>query len=166
LADVAPADLAKIQDSLNGMSVEPAPNLDAQLAEGKSELQAAHEKAAAAKAAAPVHQAPAPAPVAPAPVVEAPVVAAPVADAQPLPAVGKCFVYETAAEIKIDCKMDPHAVVQPGSGIEFRAAAQPEPFRVSLSETSAPMSAKEFLANHAVPEAEEAFSNGRFTPKP
>jgi len=62
--------------------------------------------------------------------------------------------------------MDPKAVVQPGSGIDFRAAAQPEPFRVSLSPTSVPMNAQEFLENHGVPEAQDAFKDGRFVPQP
>lgn len=81
-------------------------------------------------------------------------------------AVSECLVTETETEIKMDCVLDPNATVQPGSGIDFRTAAEGESFRVSLSPTSAPMNAQEFLANHAVPEAEEAYSNGRFAPKP
>ena len=91
--------------------------------------------------------------------------ATPIVD-QPLPPVGECMVTETDAAINIDCKMDPHAVVQPGSGIDFKSAADPQPFRVGLSATSAPMNAQEFLENHGVHEVQDAFSNGRFVPQP
>ena len=86
--------------------------------------------------------------------------------AQPLPAIGECMVTETESAINIDCKMDPNAVVQPGSGIDFKSAADPQAFRVGLSPNSAPMNAQEFLENHGVPEVQEAFSNGRFSPQP
>jgi hypothetical protein len=97
--------------------------------------------------------------------VSAPAAAAPVVVPQG-PSMGQCVFTETANQIQNKCSVDPNAIMKPGSGIEFRSAADPTPFRVSLSATSAPMSVGDFLANHAVPEAEEAYSNGRFVPKP
>ncbi len=96
----------------------------------------------------------------------APAAPAPAAAPAILPPVGECMVTETPSALKVDSVMDPKAVDQPGSGIDFRNAAQPEPFRVSLSPTSAPMNAQEFLENHGVPEAQDAFKDGRFVPQP
>ncbi len=166
LADADTAELARIQDSLPGMTAEPAPNLDAQLAEGKSDLQAAHEKAAAAKAEAPVQQAPVHhAPAAP---VSAPVAAAP--DVTP-PVVVSCQFIETVTKIFSECDKDIRkmgdVLMPPGSSIEFYVAAQPETLPVVWAST-APVSVRDFYANHALPEAEEAYNNGngRFIPKP
>ena len=83
-----------------------------------------------------------------------------------LPAAGECLITETDSALKIDCKVGADTVIQPGSGIDFRAAAGGEPFRVGLSAESAPVKAAEFLENFAVPEAREAYFKGGFSPKP
>lgn len=80
--------------------------------------------------------------------------------------VGTCTFTEQPKFIQNNCVLDPHAVMKPGSSIAFNTATDPEPFLVTLSQTSAPTTVGEFLANHALPEAEEAYSNGSFKPQP
>ena len=107
----------------------------------------------------------------PSPALEVPAVApaavpATAAAVPQLPAAGECLITETDSALKIDCKVGADTVIQPGSGIDFRAAAGGEPFRVGLSAESAPVKAAEFLENFAVPEAREAYFKGGFSPKP
>lgn len=161
LTGIDAAGLERLQAALLGLETTATTDLQATLAEAKAQY--------------------VPTPP-PAPVVAAPVAVAPLAEMTPsltpdftavasgetaAPAViGSCHVSETDTAVHFDCKLDPQAIVRPGSGIDFHAAAQGEPFRVSLSATSAPMTAQDFLANHAVPEAQEAFRHDRFEPQP
>ncbi|QQG36908.1 MAG: LysM peptidoglycan-binding domain-containing protein [Micavibrio aeruginosavorus] len=157
LAAVDAAGLERVQSALPGLQAAATADLQATLTEAK-----AHYVPAPSPAMAPAVESVSPPAAVPAfteAAVPAPVAAAP-------SVVGSCQVSETETALHFDCKLDPRALVQPGAGIDFHAAAQGEPFRVSLSANSAPMTVQEFLANHAVPEAQEAFRNDRFEPQP
>lgn len=88
------------------------------------------------------------------------------ADATPVNSAGECVISETDAEIKIDCKIDTKATIQPGSGIDFRAAANPQAvFHAGVSADSDAINAGEFLEDHAVPAAQSAYEKGFFKPQ-
>lgn len=83
-----------------------------------------------------------------------------------LPAAGECLISETDTEIKIDCKIDTSATIQPGSGVDFRAAADPQTvFHAGVSADSDAINAGEFLEDHAVPAAQSAYEKGFFKPQ-
>lgn len=83
-----------------------------------------------------------------------------------LPPAGECVISETETEINIGCVVDVQTDIQPGSGIDFRAAASPEKvFHATLSADSAPINAGEFLEDHAVPAAQSAYEKGYFKPQ-
>ncbi|MFN3826030.1 MAG: LysM peptidoglycan-binding domain-containing protein [Micavibrio sp.] len=160
VADADAATLERLQGELPGLQLNTADSLDTTLAEAQKNY-VPQERVVAPV----VTEVPASVPAAPAEIsaAAAPVEAAP---AKPV-SIGSCYVTETPTNLNFDCRLDPQAVVQPGAGVDFYAAAQGEqPFRVSLSAGSAPMNAQEFLSNFAVPEAEEAFRNDRFEPRP
>lgn len=161
LAAIDAAGLERVQAVLPGLQATATTDLQGTLTEAK-----AHYVPAPPPAAALAIESVSPPEAAPA-FTEAAVPASVAVPAAVAPSVvGSCQVSEADTALHFDCKLDPNALVQPGAGIDFHAAAQGEPFRVSLSANSAPMTAQEFLANHAVPEAQEAFRNDRFEPQP
>ncbi len=82
------------------------------------------------------------------------------------PSAGECLISETDTEIKIDCKIDTKATIQPGSGVDFRSAANPQAvFHAGVSADSDAINAGEFLEDHAVPAAQSAYEKGFFKPQ-
>ncbi len=99
-----------------------------------------------------------------APVAAGPAINLP-ADVKVAPA-GECLISETDAEIKIDCTIDMKAAIQPGSGVDFRSAANPQAvFHAGVSADSDAINAGEFLEDHAVPAAQSAYEKGFFKPQ-
>ena len=83
-----------------------------------------------------------------------------------MPSAGECLISETDTEIKVDCKIDTKATIQPGSGVDFRTAANPQTvFHAGVSADSDAINAGEFLEDHAVPAAQSAYEKGFFKPQ-